>query len=497
MNIALPGVQFLDSLINLVSGLGTARDKAVHTRYAASLVGRDQLDLSYRGDWIARKVVDLPAQDSTREWRLWQAEDDQIEKLETTERKFDIQGKVRRAMIRARLYGGAALVMGIKNQNSFEPLKLERVGKDSLQFVHVLSQHELNAGEVEGDVLSEFYGEPKFYEHTSLIADGSNQLAVKIHPSRIVKFIGCEIPDLTRVSGNCWGDSVIAVVNDAILAAGSVAQGIAALVQEAKSDVIRIPELSKHLSTQEYTDLLVSRLSYAAMVKSMTNTRVLDEKEEWEQFQINFSTLPDVLKMYLLIASGAADIPATRMLGQSPIGMNATGESDIRNYYDRISSDQEVILRPALSRLDEVIHRSALGKFDDNIYYEWKSLWQMTDTERADIAVKKATVFTSDVNNGLINPEALRVARENQLIEDATYPGFEAALEEFPDEELPTPEEEMQQQVEMAKAMAGAKNEGKGNVVPFKQKKKVADSFDDEALAMLQYVRDIDPGLRQ
>jgi len=488
---------WLDSLVNLVSGLGTSKDKSVFTQYAVTNLDRSQLDAAYRGDWIARKVVDLPAQDSTREWRAWQAEDDQIELLEEVEKKFDIQGKVRRTMIRARLYGGAALVMGIDGQNSAKELNLETIKKDALKFLHVVAQHDLRVGPLVQDITSPFYGEPEFYTHMPVASSDAQE--VRIHPSRIVKMIGCEIPDTRTITATQWGDSILAVVNDAIMAAGSVAQGIATLVQEAKTDVVHILDLSKHLQTDEYTKRLTSRLSNAALIKSMTNTRVLDKEEDWEQVQINFGTLPDVLKMYLLIASGAADIPATRMLGQSPAGLSATGESDIRNYYDRITSDQEALLRPTLSRLDEVIQRSALGTFDPNIYYEWNSLWQMTAMEKADVATKKATVFTSDVNNGLISKEALRIARENQLIEDGTYPGFEAALEEFPDEPLPTAEEEAEQEIEMIKATAAAKGGapgGGGKVLPFK-KKKVTDNFYDEAIEMLQYVRDMDPGLKK
>jgi hypothetical protein len=35
-------------------------------------------------------------------------------------------------------------------------------------------------------------------------------------------------------------------------------------------------------------------------------------------------------------------------LPEATAGLNATGESDIRNYYDRIKSDQETRLQPAL-----------------------------------------------------------------------------------------------------------------------------------------------------
>ena len=63
---------------------------------------------------------------------------------------------------------------------------------------------------------------------------------------------------------------------------------------------------------------------------------VSPEGETYQQKQISFASLPDVARLFLQIASGAADIPVTRMLGQAPAGLNATGDSDTRNYYDRV-----------------------------------------------------------------------------------------------------------------------------------------------------------------
>ena len=39
----------------------------------------------------------------------------------------------------------------------------------------------------------------------------------------------------------------------------------------------------------------------------------MDMNEEWDATQLTFTGMPEVMQMYLLIASGAADIPATRM----------------------------------------------------------------------------------------------------------------------------------------------------------------------------------------
>jgi hypothetical protein len=72
---------------------------------------------------------------------------------------------------------------------------------------------------------------------------------------------------------------------------------------------------------------------------------MLDVDEEFERHEMRFANLDKVMVMYLLLCAAAADIPATRLLGREPAGMNATGESDMRNYYDRLSADQKVSAR--------------------------------------------------------------------------------------------------------------------------------------------------------
>jgi len=413
-----------DSLANLVSGMGTARDKTMHTMFALDALQRDQLENAYRGDWIARKVVDIPAQDATREWRNWQADSNDITALEGLEKIFSIQNKVKRLLQKARLYGGAALILGVDQGKMDEALDLTKIKKGQLKFVHVVSRYDVTAGPIDGDIMSPFYGEPQYYDRMSA---GTGNL-FRIHPSRVVRIVGMEAPDPLRVDG--WGDSVLQSVQDAVKSAGSVTQSVAHLVQESQTDILRIPNLTKNMSTQEGADRLLKRFAYAAEMKSLYKMLLLDKDEEWQRLEANFSGMPDLLKMYLLIASGAADIPATRMLSQSPSGLSATGESDIRNYYDKVASDQKNELQPALARLDEVLIRSALGVYPEDIFYLWNSLWQLDDTGRADLAHKKAQTFQIDAQAGLIDQAVLKRARENQLIEDGTYPGLEGIIEE-------------------------------------------------------------------
>jgi uncharacterized protein len=433
-----------DTLQNVISGLGTYKDKTIATNYVFVPLGIPQLEAAYRGDWIARKVVDIPAQDSTRMWREWQAEKDEITKIEDLERDLDIQGKVNKAMTLARLYGGSALILGVEGAgHEKEGLDIEKVKQDSLKFVHAVHRWEIGTNETDFDINSRNYRLPKYYTVKSGMGE-----TLDIHWTRVIRFIGSPIPDPAQAPEG-WGDSILQVVDTAIKGAGIVIGGIASLVQEAKIDVIKIPNLSERLSTKEYADKLSQRMTYANVIKSMNNALLIDASEEWQRIQTSFAALPDILQNYLICAAGAADIPATRLIGQSPRGLNATGESDTRNYYDKIKSEQNTILRPALSTLDEVLIRSALGSRDEGIFYEWRSLWQVTEAELADLAQKKAATYQIDVNAGLLDSNALRIGRENQLIEDGTYPGLEQTLQDQEDGKLPTEAEQFAHDPEM------------------------------------------------
>src|SRR5580765_3193319 len=99
-----------DSLSNLVNGLGSSKDAYTYTQYAYNTLDRPQLEAAYRSDWLARAIVDAPAEDATREWREWQTNQTNIEKLENAEKTFDLQRKLKRALILARLYGGSAIL---------------------------------------------------------------------------------------------------------------------------------------------------------------------------------------------------------------------------------------------------------------------------------------------------------------------------------------------------------------------------------------------------
>lgn len=442
-------MMFLDRLSNFVSGLGTSKDKKIANVYGFNLIDAQQLNAMHRSDWMARKVVDIIPDDMTREWREWQAEENIVEQIEKVERQpqVNIQAKVNEAMQLARLRGGAVLVLGVDGAGlPSEELVLDRVKQGALKYVHVLGRDQVSFDDVDRDITSPFYGEPKIWT-----VNGANGNQVYVHPSRVIRFIGAPILDKTNAESEVWGDSVLQIVYDAIQNAASSQEHTASLIPEAKTDVIYIPGLSETLRHADTTQKLTERFTYANQMKSMFNILLLEgngtEGEKWEQKTINFSQFPDLLRLFLQVAAGAADIPLVRFLQDAPSGLGSNGETTLKNYYDNIGARQTNWLGPAMWRFDEVCIRSATGKRDPSIYYQWAPLYTQTEKERAEVFKMYAdgarTLVGSGTGQEIIARDAVSQALINRLVEDGNLPGLAEAVEEFGaiGEQEPTEEE--------------------------------------------------------
>lgn len=408
-----------DSLRSLITGMGDPLiDKSASVMYGHTILSDLQLLNAYRNTWLAKKIVNIPALDALRKWREWQADQKQITLIEAEERRLGLKLKMLQCKTLARLWGGAVIYIGDGGDAS-KPWDPESVKKGGLKYLTVMGRREVVAGELEQDPTLENYGWPVSYQVTN------GRTFLDIHPSRVVVQIGEPHPDPWNTNMNVgWGDSTLQAVWSAVTNADATAANIASLVFEANVDVYKIQDLMEHMSSAAYRNKLIDRFTLANIGKSVSRALITDSDEEYDRKQISFSALPDVLQQFLIIVSGAADIPLTRLLGQSPSGLSSTGEHDMKNYYDRVASMQTLEIGPAMHKLDEALIRSALGDRPDEVFYTWAPLEQMSEKEKAEIGKMKAETANILGTTGLFMPEELREVVGNQFVEDGFYPGL-------------------------------------------------------------------------
>jgi phage-related protein (TIGR01555 family) len=432
-------LNFVDRLTNIMSGKGTTADRRAWERYVFVPIEPVEAESAYRTSWLVRKIVDVPALDMTRAWRDWQADKDDIASLEAEEKRLQLKDKCKRALILSRLYGGGALLLGMNDgTDPSQPLNPAGVKEGGLSYIHVFSRWQLSLGPMRLDPVDPWFGKPEYFQ----ININPAQQQLQIHPSRIVEFIGQRCTEGSWISANTpgswfWGDPIMQSVGQAVRNADLAQDGFAALIEEAKVDVLSIPGLTERASTPDYEQRLLSRLQGAAMGKSTWRALLIDSAEKWDQKQINWANMDKVLDSYLVIVAGAADIPMTRLLGQSPRGLQSTGDGEERDYQSMIAARQAEQLTPALDRIDEMLVPSALGATQPDIYYTMGPLQEMTEKDAGLVEFQLSQTIAEYAATGLIPDGALSEMAKNRIIESGRWPGSESAFEDFPSAPLP------------------------------------------------------------
>lgn len=402
----------LTGLVNKTTGTGTNNDKFTGMSWHHTVANPMQLRNAYRSNWLCRKAVDIPANDMLRQGWTWKADAKDVKSLEMMERAFGIKKKILRAKRMANLYGGAAILIGDGASDPAQELNVETIAKGGLKYLTVLTRFEVASGVINHDVLSPYHNLPENY----YLSSGST--GATIHPSRLVRFVGRDPASAGSLVEDVWGDSLLEGVLNEIM---SVATGIISsgrMLDESTVNYYHMKGLMERLETEAGTNLVHKALHLMESMKSAINAVAIDgENTTVQQFTANFAGLPEIIQMLLQAVAGGADIPLTRLLGQSPGGLNSTGESDVRNYYDMLKSEQENDLRPSVEPIFNAVIRSTLGSNPHDIDFEFNPLWQMSAAEQADLDAKRAETISKLHAGGLVPENVTQEATKTMMLD--------------------------------------------------------------------------------
>lgn len=407
-----------DSFVNFAARLGWGADNmASQASYQFDFITRNrtQLEAMYRSSWIIGQIVDVKAEDMTRAGVTIHSDmpPDEMELLEAAQRDLCIWQRLCATEKWARLFGGAVAVMLIDGQDVSTELRLDTIQRGQFKGLLVLDRWLVQPTMT--DLITEFgpdLGLPRYYE---VVSDAQALPAMKIHHSRVLRLDGIELPYYQRIAENGWSESVVERVFDRLVAFDSTTSGAAQLVYRAHLRTYKVPGLRDLISTGgKAFEALLQQIEMIRMYQSNEGMTLMDAEDSFESHQYTFAGLSDVLLQFGQQLSGATGIPLVRLFGQSPAGLNSTGESDLRTYYDGIKKDQENKLLRPLTILFDVLCRSVLGKPAPNGFgFTFNSLWQLTDEQKANIAKQHTDTVVSAYEATLISAEtALKELRQ-------------------------------------------------------------------------------------
>ena len=398
-----------DGYINLPASLGEASPLQSSGDYTRSGISRDYelLTILYRENWIAKRIIDMPCEDATREWYTLSTElrQDLIDKIKKVEAKHNVQGEITNAMRWARLYGGSLALIVIKGQEDMldEPLDYGMIMPDTFKGLLVI---DMVTGitpsiELEDDMDDPDFGLPKYYDVVINAYDGE---MVRIHHSRVLRFIGRDLPPEEEIYENYWGASELEHIYEELQKRNATSANIAQLVFQANTRVLKMADYGEviGMGTNKQKKEVLNAIEAQNRLLTSFGVQIMGTDDNMENHPYSFSGISEVYENFMMDMAGAANIPATKLFGRSPQGMNATGESDMNNYYESIAQMQERTLKPALEKLLPVMCMSIFGAIPNDMEIVFEPIATTTPEQRANIAGQFTSTVIEAFSAGLI-----------------------------------------------------------------------------------------------
>ncbi|MBQ9251573.1 MAG: DUF1073 domain-containing protein [Clostridia bacterium] len=411
-----------DGYVNQAAFLGEASPLNESNDYQRNSITRDYelLTVLYRENWIAKRIIDTPCEDMTRAWYSVSSalDQDKIDELAELETKHSVKQEITNALRWARLYGGAAAVMVIKGQEDMldQPLDYDDLMPGCFRGLIVVDRTSgLDPSlDLEEDMDDPEFGYPKYY--TVRLNNETNE-TVRVHHSRLLMFRGRMLPITEEISESYWGASELEHVYEELQKRNATSANIAQLVFQANVGVLKMADFGEvmGMGTEKQKQQIVNSIHEENRFRTSFGMMIMGSEDGYEQHPYSFSGLSEIYESFMMDMAGAAEIPATKLYGRSPQGMNATGESDMKNYYEMLSQLQERNLRPAIDKLMPVMCMSLWGKIPDGVQrIVFEPLQVTTPAERSNIAQQITGTVIEAFNSGLISQKtALTEMRKN------------------------------------------------------------------------------------
>lgn len=396
-----------DGFANEYSGIGTDRDRRTKTTYN-SIVVDDLYGLELlRSDDIMERIAALLPREALRRGVNVKVSADENGK-ETAEKMHDdcerlsLVERVRHARVIERACGGSAIfpVFDGAVGDLEEDLADYEDSIVGIKALHILEPRELQPVQWYTDITHPKFRKPMKYRLQALSgATGKPLSPVIIHESRLVIFGGIRVSNQVR-SGQRpgWGDSVYNKCFEVVADFGIGWGSAATIIHDFAHGVYKLADLDKILARKDGEQELQRRLSSMDQLRSALRAAIIAKDDEYSRVTTSVSGLADLLVQLAQRLAASADMPVTLLMGMSPAGMNATGESDIRGWYDRVEAER-AYLREKVEQLLRWLWLSGDGPTEgvepEQWSIEWPPLWQPSEVEVAN--VRKTIADTDNI----------------------------------------------------------------------------------------------------
>lgn len=390
-----------DGYVNLMNKYGTSQDNSESYSFDREPVIPDmQLTSLYEGNGLFSKIIDTPAEEALKHGFDLNLKNDDLDAfVESALDDLEWEEKAATAIKWARLYGGAIIVMLIDDGRGLE----EPVDWENVRSIDELRVYERAI--VQPDYTSLYmqdfgvrgkpnraskFGQPEFYYVSSIYG------SFTVHESRCLVFRNGVLPEqISNSTYQYWGMPEYVRIRRALRETTTAHSDAVKLLERSVQAVYSMKNLAALLTTDEGENQVLKRLQVIDQARSFLNSIAIDSEGENYDFKTTqFAGVSDVIDSTCNMLSALTNIPQTILFGRSPAGMNATGDSDLENYYNFVERIQKLMLKRNLRDLLDVIFRAGVASKEVDEIPDYKltfnPLWSLSDTEQATVDQTRA-----------------------------------------------------------------------------------------------------------
>jgi phage-related protein (TIGR01555 family) len=374
---------------------------------------------------LIRACIQTVSDDLSRKWIKIDGCDDpqKLEIIENELKKLHIKDLFHKAVTTTGYMGGAFIFIDTGEDDLTLPLAINDLSAElkegsKVKFVVV---DPVNVSPIEYNCINPLrddYMQPRMWQ----------VLGKRVHASRLLPFVENQPPMLLKPNYNFLGIPQAQILWDYVMHFNQTRASTARLLDKISLLVVQT-DMDAVLSDEHGIELFDAKMEFLERYRNNDSVFVCDKESEGVMnVQTTIAGCTDVVRQSLELIACINRTPAVKLLGISPSGFNATGESDLKNYYDYIASKQE-LYREQIQTIINVIQLVEFGNIDPAITFKFEPLNEENKASQAMTAQTKIGALTQLVDRQAMSAEELRTAvREDEDL------GLSFLDEEMPEE---------------------------------------------------------------
>lgn len=355
--------------------------------------------------WLIDKAIRMPGMDAVRHGfeRTTGTDDkvdpDVLDKLKKCDKQFHLKKNLTEHIRFARLFGirhTLFLIDGIDYELPFNP---DGIKPGSYRGMTQIDPYWI-APTLDIEDASNPLGQ-HFYEPTHWQINGR-----KYHRSHfVISRNGADLPDILKPAYYYGGIPTTQLIYERVYAAERVANESPMLAMSKRLFALRT-DLTKAAG-----NLSAFKAKIRQWSDFMQNfgVKVIGQGEEIQLHDTSLAELDAVIMNQYQLVSAAAHVPATKLLGTSPKGFNATGEYEMDSYHEFLETIQDDALTPLVERHTLCCQRSENIMPEVNFEVSWNPCAVLGAKEQAEVNKIKADTDSVYSQAGALDGKDIRL----------------------------------------------------------------------------------------